>query len=120
MLTYAATRLSILFQTENPLDRLPQEVIDRLPDDIVRQLRDGVIDQIPEDVVDRLPDSVADRIPSGLIDFASSNPTMAVILAVIGVLAILGFIYGVMKSAVKVMLFSIVAGVAAWWFFFQV
>ena len=117
MFTYLTSVIPAFFQT--PLEELPPDVVEELPPDIIQQLKDGIIDRIPEDVVDRLPDSVADKIPSGMIEFASSNPGMAVVLAIIGVVAIIGFIYGVMKSAVKVMVFSAVAGGAAWYFFFQ-
>lgn len=98
---------------------IPEDVLERLPADIVQKLKDGIIDRIPEDIVDALPDQVADRIPANLIDFASSNPTLAVILAIIGVLAVIGFVYGVMKSAMKVVVFSGVAAALAWYFFFQ-
>jgi hypothetical protein len=101
------------------IEDLPPEVIDSLPDDVVRRLSDGIIDHIPEDVVDSLPASVQDKIPDGLLEAASSNPTFTKVLLAIGVVAVIGFIYGVVKSAVKWMLYSAAIGVAAWYFFFQ-
>ena len=101
------------------IEDLPPEVVDQLPDDVVQQLRDGVIDKIPEDVVDGLPESVQDRIPEGLVDFASSNTGLAIGLGVIGVLAVLGFIWGVQKAANKAVVFFGVVGAVAWFLFFQ-
>ena len=40
-------------------------------------------------------------------------------LLAIGVIAVVGFIFGVIKSAVKWMIYSAIVGVAAWYFFFQ-
>ncbi len=101
------------------LEDLPPEVVDELPSDVVEQIRDGLLDKIPEDVVSDLPASIQDKIPEGLLEAASSNPTFTKVLLVIGVLAIIGFIFGVIKSAVKWMLYSAILGVAAWYFFFQ-
>ena len=58
-------------------------------------------------------------IPEGLLDVASSNQAFARVLLVIGVVAVIGFVFGVVKSAVKWMLYSAIVGVAAWYFFFQ-
>ncbi len=101
------------------VEDLPPDVIDQLPDDVVQKLRDGVIDKIPEDVVDRLPESIQDRIPEGLVDFASSNTGLAIALAVIGVIAVLGFVWGVQKAALKAVVFFGVVGAVAWFLFFQ-
>ena len=101
------------------IDELPPEVVDSLPDDIVQQLKDGVLDAIPEDIVDSLPSAVQDKIPEGLLEAASSNPTFTKVLLVIGVIAVVGFILGVVKSAIKWMIYSAIVGVAAWYFFFQ-
>jgi len=104
---------------QDAIEDLPPEVVDQLPDDVVQQLRDGVIDKIPEDVVDRLPDSMQDQIPEGLVDFASSNTGLAIALAVIGVVAVLGFIWGVQKAALKAVVFFGVVGAVTWFLFFQ-
>ena len=101
------------------IEDLPPEVVEELPTDVVEQIKDGLLDRIPEDVVAELPQSVQDRIPEGLLEAAASNPAFTRVLLIIGVLAVLGFIFGVVKSAVKWMLYSAIVGVAAWYFFFQ-
>ena len=98
---------------------LPPEVVDELPSDVVDQIKDGVLDKLPDDVVSELPQSIQDKIPEGLLEAAASNPTFTKVLLAIGVLAVVGFIFGVVKSAVKWMLYSAIVGVAAWYFFFQ-
>ncbi len=107
--------LSIFVWLQTSLEDLPEEVLERLPEDIVQQLKDGVIDKIPQDVIDKLPEGLRNAIPPGFIDAASSNP----LFAAIGVLALIGFGYGVMKSAVKAALFfGLIAGIA-WYFFLR-
>lgn len=101
------------------IDELPPDVVDSLPDDVLQQLKDGVLDKIPDDIVDSLPDAIQSKIPEGLVEAASSNPTFTKVLLVIGVLAVIGFVIGVVKSAVKWMIYSGILGVAAWYFFFQ-
>ncbi len=101
------------------IDDIPPEVVEELPDDILKKLQDGVLDQIPDDIVDSLPDAVQDKIPEGLLEAASSNPTFAKVLLVIGVIAVIGFVFGVVKSAVKWMIYSAILGVGAWYLFFQ-
>jgi hypothetical protein len=101
------------------VEELPTEVVESLPDDVVQRLRDGVIDAIPNDIVDTLPASVQDKIPDGLLEAASSNPALTRVLLVVGVLAVVGFVFGVIKSAVRWMIYSAIVGVAAWYFFFQ-
>ena len=101
------------------IEELPPEVVDSLPDDVVQKLKDGVLDAIPDDIVDSLPGSIQDKIPEGLLEAASSNPAFTRVLLAIGVLAVIGFVFGVIKSAVKWMIYSAIVGVAAWYFFFQ-
>lgn len=101
------------------IEDIPPEVVDELPDNVIDQLTDGVIDQIPTEVFDSLPSAVQDQIPDGLVEAASSNPTFAVVLLAIGVIAAIMFVLGVLKSAVKWMLYSAVIGVGAWYLFFQ-
>ncbi len=105
---------------EELIDRLPRDVLDRLPPDVIEQIRDGVIDQIPEEVVDRLPAGIADRIPEGLLASASADPLLTTILIVVGVLAIVGFLYGIVKSAFKAALFAAVVGGGAWYWYFNI
>lgn len=99
---------------------LPPDVVEELPDDVVDQIKDGLLDKIPDDVFAELPASIQDKIPDGLLDAATTNSTFSKVLLAIGVLAVVAFIFGVVKSAVKWMLYSAIAAVAAWYFFFQV
>lgn len=101
------------------IEDLPPEVIDSLPDDVVQQIKDGLLDKIPDDIVDSLPGAVQDKIPEGLIEAAAANTAFTKVLLVIGVLAVIAFIFGVIKSAVKWMIYSAILGVGAWYFFFQ-
>lgn len=101
------------------VDELPPELVDELSDDIIQQLQEGMLDTIPDDIVDSLPRAVQDKIPEGLLEAASSNSTFTKVLLVIGVLAVIAFVFGVIKSAVKWMIYSAVLGVGAWYFFFQ-
>jgi hypothetical protein len=101
------------------IDDIPSDVVDELPTDIVEQLEDGVLDKIPDDIVDSLPDAIQDQIPEGLLEAASSNPTFTKVLLAIGVIAVIGFVFGVVKSAVKWMIYSAILGVGAWYLFFQ-
>ena len=102
---------------QNPIDQLPQEVIDAIPDDVVDQLREGVIDKVPEEVVNRLPDSIADRIPAG---FLESTPEFVWVLLAIGALAVVVFLWGIVKSAWKAAFFAAILGVAAFLWYFNV
>jgi hypothetical protein len=77
------------------------------------------IAKLPPDVVDSLPASIQDKISDGLLEAASFNPAFTRVLLAIGIIAVGGFILGVIKSAVKWMIYSAIVGVAAWYFFFQ-
>ena len=110
----------VLRAQEEDLSGIPQEVLDRLPPDVVDQLRDGVLDKIPEDVLERLPASITDRIPDGFLESASANPMLVGILLIIGVLAVLGFFYGVAKSFFKMAIYSGIAGAIAWFWYFNI
>lgn len=115
-MSYVLAITNLIF---GPLDELPDDVIDQLPEDTVERLRDGSLDKIPEDVVEKLPDSVQDKIPESLVDFASSNPGFTAFLAVLGVLALVGVGWGIVKSTIKVAVVSAVIAAVAWFFFFQ-
>lgn len=104
---------------EDLIDQIPPDVLDRLPDDVVEDLREGIIDRIPDDVVEGLPDAVTDRIPSDLLDAASANSTLTAILIGIGVLAVVIFVWGVVKAAYKAAFFAAVVGGAAWFWYFN-
>jgi len=107
--------LPLIVRFQSTVDRIPEDVLERLPDDVRQQLEDGVIDKIPQDIADRLPEGLRDSIPSGLIEAATSNP----LFAVIGVLAIIGFAYGVAKSAFKAAVFFGVLAALAWFLFLR-
>lgn len=107
--------LPVFVRFQSVVDRIPEDVLERLPEDVRRQLEDGTIDKIPQDIVDRLPESLRDSVPSSLIDAASANP----LFAVIGVLALIGFGYGVAKSAMKAVVFFAVVAAIAWFFFLK-
>lgn len=112
-----AVRFAMWLQSS--VEDLPPEVIEELPDDVVADLRNGVIDKIPEDVISQLPESVQDRIPESLVDLASTNTGFAVVLAILGVVAVLGFIWAIARSAIKAVVFFGVAAAIAWFLFFQ-
>lgn len=101
------------------LDQLPQDVVEQLPTDVRQKLEDGTLDKIPEDVINNLPADLVDKVPTSLIDFASANPLFTGILLIIGVLAVIGLFYGVIKSAVKVAITSGITAAGAWYLFFQ-
>ena len=107
--------LALFIRFQSVIDKIPEEVLDKLPEDIQRQLEDGTIDKIPQDIVDKLPEGLRDSVPSGLIDAASANP----LFAVIGVLALVGIGYGIMKSAVKAIVFFAVLAAVAWFLFLK-
>jgi hypothetical protein len=107
--------LPLFIRLQSVVDKIPEEVLEKLPADIRQQLEDGVIDKIPQDIVDKLPEGLRDSVPSGLVDAASANP----MFAVIGVLAVLGFGYGIFKSAMKAAVFFALLAVIAWFFFLK-
>lgn len=95
-------------------DQIPAEVLAELEarePDIVRGLRDGSITEIPNSVVDALPTQISDQIPADLT--AGASGTFIAILIIVGVIALAGFFYGMVKSAIKAALFfGLVAAVA--------
>lgn len=115
-LTAAVTHLAFLQGATDVLDQLPQEVRDQLPVDVLEGLQDGSLEEIPSDVVDdikgRVSTEVFDRVPTDLLE----DPTNRALIGVLGVVAALslaGFLWGVMKSAMKAaFFFAIVAAVA--------
>ncbi len=104
---------------EDLIDQVPSDVLDRLPSDVVQRIQDGVLDQIPEDVVEQLPQTVVDRLPEGLLASTGGDPALLAVLAIVGGLAVLIFVWGVVKSAFKAALFAGVVGAAAWFWFFN-
>ena len=117
-------RLLTLFQT---VEELPDEVVEELPPTVLQQLRDGIIDKIPEDVVNDLSDSARDAliervpefVPDSVLAAVGDNPLLAIVLAIAGVIAVGGFLWGVSKSAIKAVLFFGVIAAIAWFLFAQ-
>ena len=103
--------MQILQIDPNDIEALPQELRDRFPD-VVNDLRDGVIEEVPDAVLDQLPVSVVDRIPEGLLA-SGVNTTFVIVLAAIAAIALLGFFYGMAKSAAKAAMFFLVVGAVA-------
>lgn len=101
------------------IDELPPEVVEDLPPSIIDQIRNEGLETLPDEIIDRLPDSVVDRIPSEFLDVASNNPLFTAILVIVGLLAIVGFFWGVAKSAFKAAFFFGVIAAGAWFWFFN-
>ncbi len=101
------------------IDELPPEVVEDLPQNIIDQIRSEGLDTLPDEIINRLPDSVVDRIPDQFLDVASNNPLFTAILVIVGVLAIIGFFYGVAKSAFKAALFFGLIAAGAWFWVFN-
>ena len=101
------------------MDDLPHDLVHDLPNEVVEQIKDVLLDKIPDDDVSEHHASKQDKIPQGLLEADSTNPTYTKVLLVIGLLAVAGFVFGVIKSAVKWMIYSAILGVVAWYFFFQ-
>lgn len=97
------------------VDQIPPEVLDKLPPDVVEKLKNGIIDKIPQDVLDKLPAELLDKIPSGLKVAATANP----LFAVVGVLAVLGFIWGVAKGLLKLAIILAGLAAAAWFLYLR-
>jgi hypothetical protein len=102
------------------LDQIPQEVLDELDPSIVQDLAEGVIDKIPQEVIDQLPEGVVDQIPDGLLEAVGADPVLAGILIAIGGLALLGFVYGMVKAAWKAAFFAGLLGAGAWFWYFNI
>ena len=99
------------------VDDLPPDVVEDLDPSVIEQLKG--LDQIPDSLKDEIPDAVLDRIPDQFLDFSSGNPTLAAILAIVGVIAVMGFFWGVAKSAFKAAFFFGVVAAGAWFLFFS-
>lgn len=106
----------------NPVDELPPAVVEELQEqapEVLRQLQDGTIDRIPDNVVERLPTTVVDQIPASLL--TGRNVVLLGVLAVIALVSMMGFFYGVMRSAMKAALFfAVLGGLAAAFFLVEI
>jgi len=102
------------------LDKLPDDIEAQLPRDVIEGLRNGSLTEIPDDVVSGLPQNLQDRIPESLIETAAANSTLLMILGVVAALSVVGFVYGVVKSAMKAaVFFAIIAAVAIFFLVLQ-
>ncbi len=92
------------------------EGLECVDSDLLEKLRNGSISKLPERALDCLPAEVRDRIPDDLIEFASANPSLTLLALVVGVAAVLGLLYKLVKRAfVAALLFGAVAAAAWWW-----
>lgn len=106
--------MSTLFDV---VDELPPDVVEDLPQSVIDQLEG--LDQIPDSLKDQIPDTVLDRIPDEFLDFASGNPLLTTILVIVGIVAVIGFFWGVAKSAFKAAFFFGIVAAGAWYLFFS-
>lgn len=84
--------------------------------ELLEKPRNGSIDKLPERALDCLPLDARDRIPDELVEFASANPTVALLAVVVAVVASVAFVYKLAKRAfIVALLFGAVAGAAWWW-----
>lgn len=101
------------------VDDLPDDVVDDLPPSVLEQIRNEGLEKLPESVVDQLPEGVVDRIPSEFLDVASTNPALVALLVIVGILSVIGFFYGVAKSAFKAAFFFGLVAAGSWFWFFN-
>ena len=118
------SRLALLFgrlfqEGQDLLDSLPQVVVDAIPIEDRQEIVDKGLDAIPSSVIKRLPPDVVDRIPSGLIESASSNPALTGALVLVGVLAVAGVIWGLVKGLIKLAVVLGIVAALAWYFFLR-
>lgn len=99
------------------VDELPPDVVEDLPPSVIEQLEG--LDQIPDSLKDQIPDVVLERIPDEFLDLASSSPLLTAILVIVGIVAVIGFFWGVAKSAFKAAFFFAVVAAGAWFLFFS-
>lgn len=67
----------------------------------------------------QVPGDVSDRAGE-IVDQVKENPTLAAILLGIGVLAIVVFVWGIVKQAFKAAFLAAVLGAGAWFWYFDV
>ncbi|WP_419846914.1 hypothetical protein [Candidatus Poriferisocius sp.] len=97
-----------------PAGELP-EGLDCVDPDLLEKLRDGSIDKLPERALDCVPADVRDRIPDELIEFATSNPELALAAVVVAIVASMVFLYKLAKRAFLVALVAGAVAAVAWW-----
>ncbi len=112
MIAWLATILAFL---QARLEELPSDLLDRLPSDTVEKIKQGALERLPSDVVDALPDEVAAQIPDSLVEAAQRNQ----LLAVLAVLAAIGFVWGLFKRLVKLAIGLAVLAVVLWFLYLR-
>ena len=98
-------------------DALPQEVIDALPENIRQDSFYGARDQIPMEAVEDLRPDLAGQITDSAADAASSNPGLTAVVVVIGLLAVVGAVWGAVKGFLKVAIGLGLIAAVVWWYF---
>jgi hypothetical protein len=101
------------------IDELPPDVVEDLPPGVIEQIREKGLETLPDSIVDQLPDTVVDRIPAEFLSAAGNNPALTAVLLIVGILALVGFFYGVAKSAFKAAVFFGIVAAGAWFWFFN-
>lgn len=102
------------------LDQIPDDIESQLPLDVIEGLRNGTLTEIPDDVVSGLPQNLQDRLPDSLIETAAANSTLLIILGIVAAVAVAGFLWGVVKSAMKAaVFFAIIAAIAIFFLVLQ-
>jgi hypothetical protein len=75
--------------------------------------------QVPEDIVERVPDPLKEQVGQ-IADQVEANPALLGILAAIGVITALLFVWGIFKQAFKAVLFGGLLSAGAWYWFFNI
>ena len=91
------------------------EGLDCVDAEVLEKWRDGSIDKLPERALDCVPADVRDRIPDELIEFATSNPELALAAVVVAIVASVVFLYKLAKRAFFVALVTGAVAAVAWW-----
>ncbi|MCY3577217.1 MAG: hypothetical protein OXH53_07875 [bacterium] len=101
-------------QSQGRTSELPDGV-DCVDPDLLEDLRSGVIDKLPERALDCLPSDVRDDIPDELVEFATTNPELALAAVIVAVVATLVCLYKLVKRGFIIAMIAGAIAVAAWW-----
>ncbi|MDE0216944.1 MAG: hypothetical protein OXN79_10260 [bacterium] len=82
---------------------------------LLADLRSGAIDKLPERAIDCVPSNVRDDIPDELIEFAATNPELALAAVIVAVLATVVCLYKLVKRTFIVALVAGAVAAVAWW-----
>ena len=82
----------------------------------LEQLRPGDIGELPEHLKECLTPEVRDRVPDEAVAFIEGEPVLALVLLVVGAVAVVAVVYRLIKrSFVAALVLAAVAGAAWWW-----